>query len=139
MERTHLNPSDLPDWSGTFSQVVVVSSPGCRLVFVSGQVGVGPDKQLLGDGEFDAQVEGAFANLGAALVAAGAAWADVVKLTAFVVGSSEPRAAVIGRVIRSRFPPGRLPTLSLLGVAALAESRMQFEVEAVAVVEAATA
>jgi enamine deaminase RidA (YjgF/YER057c/UK114 family) len=134
MERTHLNPAGLPDWSDHFSQVVVAALPRCRLVFVSGQVGVGPDKRLKGDGGFESQVEGAFENLGAALAAAGATWADVVSLTAYVVDDAEPMAAVIGRAIRSHFPAGRLPALSLVGVQALADGRMVFEVEATAVV-----
>jgi enamine deaminase RidA (YjgF/YER057c/UK114 family) len=136
MERYYLNPTGVPDWSNTFSQVVVVAPPGCRLVFISGQVGVGPDKELSGDGGFEAQVERAFENLGAALAAAGAAWADVVKLTAYVVGYAEPKAAVVARAIRSHFPPGRLPALSLVGVQSLAESRWEFEVEAIAVIGA---
>jgi enamine deaminase RidA (YjgF/YER057c/UK114 family) len=134
MERTHLNPADLPDWSDYFSQVVSVPLPGCRLVFVSGQVGVGPEKELAGDGGFEAQVEKAFTNLGVALSAAGASWPDVVKLTAYVVGHREGKGEVIGRRIRSRFAPGRLPALSLVGVQALAASVWEFEVEAVAVV-----
>jgi enamine deaminase RidA (YjgF/YER057c/UK114 family) len=137
MERVYLNPTGLPDWSDSFSQVVVVPSPGCRLVFISGQVGVGPDKALAGDGGFEAQVSRSFENLGAALAAAGAAWADVVKLTAYGVGYAEPRAAPLVRAIRSHFPPGRLPALSLVGVQALAERGLEFEVEAVAVTDAA--
>jgi enamine deaminase RidA (YjgF/YER057c/UK114 family) len=139
MERTCLNPTGLPDWGDYFSQVVVAALPGCRLVFVSGQVGVGPDKGLAGDGGFETQVGRAFENLGAALSAAGAAWADVVKLTAYVVAYAEPKAAVVGRAIRSHFQPGRLPALSLVGVQALAESRFEFEVEAVAVTGAGAA
>jgi enamine deaminase RidA (YjgF/YER057c/UK114 family) len=139
MERTHLNPGNLPDWSDYFSQVVAVALPGCRLVFVSGQVGVAPDKELAGDGGFEAQVERAFANLGTALTAAGAAWPDVVKLTAYVVGHAEGKAGTVCRAIRSHFAPSRLPALSLVGVEALAQGRWEFEVEAIAVVGAASA
>jgi enamine deaminase RidA (YjgF/YER057c/UK114 family) len=133
MERLHLNPPGLPDWSDYFSQVVVVPWPGGRLVFVSGQVGVGPDKKLAGEGAFEAQVEAAFANLGTALAAASAAWADVVRLTAYVVQYTEAKSAAVGRAIRAHFAPGRLPALSLIGVQALAQSRWEIEVEAIAV------
>ena len=134
MEWNHLNPPDLPDWSSFFSQAVCVEAHGVKHVFVSGQVGVDAQKQLAGDGGFEAQAERAFENLGTALAAAGAAWEDVAKLTIYVVSYEEARAAVIGRAIRSRFAAGKLPTCSLIGVQALAESRFAVEVEAIALV-----
>jgi enamine deaminase RidA (YjgF/YER057c/UK114 family) len=135
VERNHLNPPDLPDWSSFFSQVVCVEGRGFEHVFISGQVGVDAQKQLAGDGGFEAQTERAFENLGMALARAGAAWADVVKLTIYVVNYEGARAAVIGRAIRSRFAAGKLPTCSLIGVQALAESRFAVEVEAIALVD----
>jgi enamine deaminase RidA (YjgF/YER057c/UK114 family) len=105
MERHYLNPPELPDWSSFFSQVICVEGHGVKQVFVSGQVGVDAQKQLAGDGGFEAQTERAFENLGTALAGAGAAWTDVVKLTIYVVRYEEAQAPVIGRAIRSRFPP----------------------------------
>ena len=134
MERTYLTPPDLPDWSFFFSQIVCVTCPGAKQVYISGQVGVDAQKQLAGDGGFEAQTEGAFANLGTALAQAGASWTDVVKLTIYVVDYEETHAAVIGRVLCSRFPAGKLPTCSLIGVQALAEGRFAIEVEAIALV-----
>jgi enamine deaminase RidA (YjgF/YER057c/UK114 family) len=136
VEWKHLNPPDLPDWSSFFSQVICVEGHGVKHVFVSGQVGVDAQKQLAGDGGFEAQTERAFENLGLALAGAGAAWDDVVKLTIYVVSYQEARAAVIGRAIRARFAAGKLPTCSLIGVQALAEGRFAIEVEAVALLDA---
>jgi enamine deaminase RidA (YjgF/YER057c/UK114 family) len=135
VEWNYLNPRDLPDWSSFFSQVLCVEGHGVKHVFVSGQVGVDAHKQLAGDGGFEAQTERAFDNLGTALAAAGAAWEDVVKLTIYVVSYQEARAAVIGRAIRARFAAGKLPTCSLIGVQALAESRFAIEVEATALLD----
>jgi enamine deaminase RidA (YjgF/YER057c/UK114 family) len=135
VEWKHLNPPDLPDWSSFFSQAVCVEAHGVMHVFISGQVGVDAQKQLTGDGGFEAQTERAFENFGTALAGAGAAWEDVVKLTIYVVGYEEGRAAVIGRALRSRFATGKLPACSLIGVQALAESRFAIEVEAVALVD----
>jgi enamine deaminase RidA (YjgF/YER057c/UK114 family) len=131
----YLNPPDLPDWSFFFSQVICVERQGVKQVFVSGQVGVDPQKRLAGDGSFEAQTERAFDNLGTALAHAGARWQDVVKLTIYVVNYQESQAAVIGRAIRSRFAAGKLPACSLIGVQALAEGRFAIEVEAIALVE----
>jgi enamine deaminase RidA (YjgF/YER057c/UK114 family) len=138
VEWNYLNPRDLPDWSSFFSQVICVEGHGVKHVFVSGQVGVDAQKQLAGDGGFEAQTERAFDNLGIALAASGAAWEDVVKLTIYVVSYQEARAAVIGRAIRARFTAGKLPTCSLIGVQALAESRFAIEVEAVALLDKET-
>jgi enamine deaminase RidA (YjgF/YER057c/UK114 family) len=137
VERNYLNPADLPDWSSFFSQVICVEGHGARHVFISGQVGVDAQKRLAGDGGFEAQTERAFENLGTALARSGATWADVVKLTIFVVNYEGALAPVIGRAIRARFTAGKLPTCSLIGVQALAESRFTIEVEAIALVDIA--
>jgi enamine deaminase RidA (YjgF/YER057c/UK114 family) len=134
MEWSHLNPPDLPDWSTFFSQVVCVEAHGTRQVFVAGQVGVDAGKRLAGDGGFEAQTERAFDNLGAALGHASGRWADVAMLTIYGVGDDGSQGPVLGRAIRARFPAGRLPACSLVGVQALAEPRFLIEVEAVAVV-----
>ena len=135
MKWTHQNPPDLPDWGSFFSQVICVEGQGVRHVFLPGQVGVDAQKRLAGGGGFEAQAERAFENLGTALARSGATWADVVKLTISVVGYEEARAAVIGRAIRARFAAGKLPTCSLVGVQALAESRFTIEEEAIALVD----
>lgn len=64
MKLLHLKPPGLPDWSATFSQVVVIEHEGLRHLYVSGQVGVDDLKTLAGDGGFEAQLDGAFSNLG---------------------------------------------------------------------------
>lgn len=64
MKLLHLNPPGLPDWSATSSQVVVIEHEGLRHLYVSGQVSVDDLKTLAGDGSFEAQLDGAFSNLG---------------------------------------------------------------------------
>jgi enamine deaminase RidA (YjgF/YER057c/UK114 family) len=58
---------------------------GGKLVFIAGQVAMDAAGQPVGPGDYAAQAEQVFRNLGAALAAAGAAYADVVKLTIFVL------------------------------------------------------
>ena len=134
MKLLHLNPQELPDWSATFSQVVAVEHGGVRHLHVSGQVGVDSFKRLAGDGSFEAQLEGALSNLEIALRVGGASWPSVVKLTVYVVNYLPPLAAPLRRALSSRFSPGHLPALSLLGVAALADPAFLVEIEALAVV-----
>jgi len=135
MKLLHLNPPGLPDWSATFSQVVVVEHEGLRHLYVSGQVGVNDSKTLVGDGGFEAQLDRAFCNLEIALEAGTGSWPDVVKLTVYVVNYAPAHASSIRRALTSRFPPGTLPALSLLGVAALADPMFVVEIEATAVVQ----
>src|SRR5205085_11777047 len=63
MKVTHLNPSELPDWSSLFSQVVIAEGSPIRVIAVSGQVGVDRNQAVSGDGSFAAQLDSAFRNL----------------------------------------------------------------------------
>ena len=66
-----------------YSQVVEVTTPG-RMVFISGQIGVGRDGKLVA-GDFRAQAVQAFENLKAALAAVGARFEHVVKLNNYLI------------------------------------------------------
>ena len=74
-------------------------------------------------------------NIGLALKAAGATYADIVKITTFVVGSKPELRPIIGKA-RSAFFEGMDPPAStLVGVSALAAPEWLIEIEAVAVVD----
>jgi enamine deaminase RidA (YjgF/YER057c/UK114 family) len=124
---TLASPADLPAPAG-YSHVVTI--PAGRLVWTSGQVpldaaGVAPEG-------WDAQTRLAFANVGRALEAGGAGWADVVKLTIFVV-STDSLATV--RAVRDEFvDTAAPPTSSLVQVAGLFRPDVLIEVEAVAAI-----
>jgi enamine deaminase RidA (YjgF/YER057c/UK114 family) len=60
-----------------FSPAVAVSS---ELILVSGQVAIGLDGEIVGRGDFEAQVKQTMQNLGAILSAAGASFKDVVRV-----------------------------------------------------------
>jgi enamine deaminase RidA (YjgF/YER057c/UK114 family) len=61
----------------------VVTGPG-RWVAIAGQVSLDADGNLVGEGDPEAQAEQVFANLERCLAAAGATFADVVKLNFYV-------------------------------------------------------
>jgi enamine deaminase RidA (YjgF/YER057c/UK114 family) len=94
-ERRFLNPRSLPDWSGSFSQVVIVPAGPVRSVHISGQVAVDPDRNVIGKGDLALQAERAFANLAQALAAADAEPAHVVRLGIYIVDyrPSRPRSS----------------------------------------------
>jgi enamine deaminase RidA (YjgF/YER057c/UK114 family) len=124
-----IDPADLPT-PESYTQVVVAT--GSRLVFVSGQVSEDTEGNLLGAGDLAAQARQAFANLGRALMAAGARPDQVARITIYVAGHrpeyipliSEARIAVFG---------DHKPADTLLGVQTLAEPGYLIEVEAIAV------
>ena len=137
MTRTHLDPPELPDWSGLFSQVVAIEGSRLRIVAVSGQVGVDARQKICGNGSLEAQLDGAFRNLLVALSAAGCSAADVVKISIFVVGYTPEKAGPIQKAVRRHLGDPPLPACSLVGVQALARPEFEVEVEALAIIEVA--
>ena len=115
-----------------YSHVAIAS--GARTVYIAGQVSMDTQGNLVGDGDLGAQTEQVMRNLGTALAAAGASFADVVKITTYVVDYKPEMRAVIGKV-RTPFFAGREPPAStLVGVSALALPGWLIEIEAVAVI-----
>lgn len=134
MPKEFINPPDLPDWSQSFTQVVVTSGAG-KTIHVSGQVSVDKDQNLIGDGDLAAQATHAFQNLETALRAAGAKTSDVVKLNIYVRDYRPEDAGIISDALRKFFPQTALPASTWLGVQALAKEGFLIEVDAVAVIE----
>jgi 2-iminobutanoate/2-iminopropanoate deaminase len=129
--RERLNPAGLVRPTG-YSHVV--ATRGGKQVFVSGQVALDAEGNLVGKGDLKTQAEMVFENLRVALAAAGAAPQDVVKLNTYVVGYKPSQLAVL-REVRSRaFGDTALPAITLVGVQALAREGLLVEIEAIAVV-----
>jgi enamine deaminase RidA (YjgF/YER057c/UK114 family) len=110
MIREHLNPSDLPNWSESFSQVVVVRTGTTRTIYVSGQVSVDADNNVIGHGDLGRQAEFALENLAKALRAAAAMPGDVVRLGIYVKDYKQEQAGVISTALRNTFAAERMPT-----------------------------
>jgi len=127
-DRRFLSPDTLPRPFG-YSQVV--DAPVGRIVFLSGQVPLDAAGNLVGEGDFAAQVRQVFENLTAALTAADASWSDVVKLDYFVRDIGEVAAL---RAIRDEYVNTEQPPAStLVEVSRLFRDDVLVEIEAVAV------
>jgi enamine deaminase RidA (YjgF/YER057c/UK114 family) len=114
-----------------YSQVVC-ALPG-TMVFISGQVSVDAAGKTVAPGDFRLQTEQAMLNLQAALSAAGATFAHVVKVNWYIKNYS-PALLPIVREIRARyFHPTHPPAGTLVGVTELADPEYLIEVEAIAV------
>jgi reactive intermediate/imine deaminase len=127
-EKRFLSPDTLPP---PFGYSHVVDAPASRIVYVSGQVPLDTEGQLVGEGNFEAQVRQVFANLTAALEAAGVAWSDVVKLNYFLVDVSQMASV---RAIRDEYvDTERPPASTLVEVSGLFRDDVLIEIEAVAI------
>jgi enamine deaminase RidA (YjgF/YER057c/UK114 family) len=116
-----------------FSQVAVAQ--GKRTVYTAGQVSIDEHGELIGAGDLAAQTEQAMRNVGLALAAAGASYADIAKITTYVVNYRPEHRTVIGKARAPFFAGGQRPASTLVGVATLALPDWLVEIEAVAVID----
>jgi 2-iminobutanoate/2-iminopropanoate deaminase len=128
MDRRQVNPWSWQDRFG-FSQAWRVDGAEA-VVFVAGQGPLSPDGELVGEGDFEAQVRQTFANLRTVLEEAGASLEAIVKLTVFLTDIGTLRE--YGR-IKAELLPGPQPASSAVQVGALALPGMTIEIEAIAV------
>lgn len=129
------NPDALNPPGGSYSHVARVPA-GVTLVAIAGQVAIGADGKLVGPGDFERQCEQVYANLGAALEAAGGGWQNVIQMMTFLARREDVSRL---RAWRERefprlFPTRRYPPNTLLVVSALANDELLLEVQALAAV-----
>jgi reactive intermediate/imine deaminase len=128
--RRFLSPETLPPPVG-YTHVVDVRAG--RVIYVSGQVPLDRDGQLVGAGDIEGQTRKVFENLKAALDAAGCAWGDVVKLNYFLVDVSQLAAV---RAIRDEYvDTAHPPASTLVEVSGLFRDDVLIEIDAVAIVD----
>lgn len=99
-----------------------------RLVYLSGQIGVGPDgKTRTG---FRDQCNQAIDNVEALLAEADMTTADILRVTYFVTDADN--LAALSEVRRARWDQGHAPAVTTLVVAALAAPDLLVEIEVTA-------
>ncbi len=127
----HIRPHGLAN-SPAYTHVV--GARGAETLYISGQVAVDASGESVGFDDLAAQTEQVMQNLQAALAAAGATFADVVKITTFVVDYQPEDRAVIAAIRSKYLPAAQPPASTLVGVSALAAPQWRIEIEAVAVI-----
>ncbi len=127
MQEHYVRPDGLPPVNG-YSHAVAFSG---RMLAVSGQVPLDSEGKLVGEDDPGAQARQVFANLAAALAAAGAEMQHVVKLTIYLTNLDDLGAV---RQARDEFiSPDRPPASSLVEVSRLVHPAFRVEIEALAV------
>lgn len=99
------------------------------LIFVSGQAALDLEGNIIGSGDFDAQAEAAFKNLGMVLEAGGSDLSKVLKVTIFMTDISNFPKVV---ALRKKYFTQPYPADSIVEVSALALPELEFEIEAIA-------
>ena len=133
MEKEFLNPAGLPVLPG-FSQVVTATEG--KIVFISGQVALNANNEVVGKGDLRAQAVQTFENLKGALAAVGATFDDVLKTNTYIVNYT-PDMIGMFREVRSQYLPQEKPPAStLIGVQALVLEDLLIEIEAFALLKA---
>ena len=128
MSKSPINPWTWQDRRG-FTQAWRVEAPAA-ILFVSGQVPLDDDGNLVAPGDFDGQARRTFENLGRVLDEAGSTFGDIVKVTVYLTDMA--RLPDYGR-IKAEYIRGRPPASTAVGVTALAIPGLMIEVEATAV------
>jgi reactive intermediate/imine deaminase len=127
-EKRFLTPATL---SPPFGYSHVVEAQAGTIVYISGQVPLDTNGELVGEGDFAAQTRQVFENLTHALEAAGATWSDVVKLDYFLRDVAQLAAV---RAIRDEYVDTEHPPAStLVEVSGLFRPDVLVEIQATAI------
>ncbi len=127
MKREIIATKDAPAAIGTYSQAVRCGDT----VYVSGQIPLDPATGQLVEGPIEAQIDRAFDNLEAIVVAAGGTLANIAKLNVFLVDLGH--FAKVNAAMQARFREP-YPARAAIGVASLPKGA-QVEVDAIVVLD----
>lgn len=128
------NPDTVHSPAGYYSHLSRVKTG--ELLHLAGQVAVGPDGNLVGEGDIKAQARQIYDNMGRILESAGASFANVVQFTTYIVGRENVADFIEERtkIIEELFPDGDYPPSTLLIIDALYGPEYLAEVTAVAAI-----
>jgi enamine deaminase RidA (YjgF/YER057c/UK114 family) len=127
-----INPATLSKPTG-YSHATLVTAG--RQLHISGQVALNAAGEIVGKGDIAAQTEQVYANLHAALEAAGAGMRQVFKLVTYVVDLTPARAAEIRKVRLRYLADGEFPASTMVGTTALVHPDFLIEIEAIALLD----
>ena len=118
-----------PDWTWDDHFILSQAIRSGDLVFVSGQVALDADGQVVGKGDMKAQTRKVFENMATVLGRAGGSLADIVKLTVFTTDMSR-----LGETheVRAELLPDPAPASTAVEIKALVFPELLVEIEAVA-------
>lgn len=130
---THLTPAGIRPPFAKYSHAVEIPD-GMRLVFCSGQLGIGADDAIPPDTE--GQTRLCFANVEAILNDAGMSFSDIVRINAYVTGREHLKPYM---AVRDELFSEPAPASTLMIVSGFAREEFTVEIEVVAAAPARNA
>jgi enamine deaminase RidA (YjgF/YER057c/UK114 family) len=125
------SPAQLPKPVG-YSHVVEIT--GGKMIYIAGQVALDAAGNIVGEGNYRAQLEQVFANLNTALESAGASFRNVVKLNYYIVDRVDRSEFFAYREVRDKYvDTANPPVATVVIVSGLFRPEFLIEIEAVAV------
>ena len=118
-----------PMRGGAFS--AGVKAPAGRTIYVSGQVSMDAEGDVVGEGDIKRQTETVLEHVKTVVEEAGGGMDDIVKVTVFITDMGLYDEI---HEVRRRFFEEPYPASSMVEVSALIDPRLLIEIEAVAVV-----
>jgi 2-iminobutanoate/2-iminopropanoate deaminase len=117
-----------PDWYEPFK--IAIGYRVGDLLFYSGQAAINPQGEIVGKGDFDAQVAQIFENLELVLAAGGSSMRNVIKVVIYVTDMANFDKVM---AMRARYfePPYPADTIVQVGALALPELMIEIDVTAV--------
>jgi 2-iminobutanoate/2-iminopropanoate deaminase len=109
-----------------------VEAPTGRTVYVSGQVSLDAEGNVVGEGDVRLQTETVLEHVTTVVEEAGGGMGDVVKVTVFITDMGLYDEI---HEVRRRYFEEPYPASSMVEVSALIDPRLLIEIEAVAVIE----
>jgi len=129
MKKTLVNPETMVRPISSYSHGVRVETGDTVLIFVSGQIALDPQGNLVGPGDVVAQTEYVFNEIATILKAAGASLKDVVKANIYVLNMNDfPKVAEV----RNKYFAESLPASTFVEVNKLVRDGCLVEIEAIA-------
>ncbi len=128
--KTAINPEYLPNTTQYgYSQAVSVG-PNTKVVYIAGQIGISEN----GPNDFESQVDRSFQNLKKVIEASGGRVENVVKITLLVKNHDDERLKYLVKKRKEVFGQNP-PASTLIPVPELALSSLEFEIDAIVVLE----
>ena len=128
-QREWTNPSGVYAPAAHYSQVARVG----QTLYISGQLGINEQGELIGEGDAEAQARQAWRNLLAILGQYGATTRHLVKTNTYITHWAY--RPLVGNARDEVFPEPPYPPSTLVVVQGLAEPRFLVEIEAIAVLD----
>ncbi|WP_342078728.1 RidA family protein [Yoonia sp. SS1-5] len=112
---------------GAFSQSVIAGDG--QTIYLKGQVSLGPDGEIIGEGDMAAQVTQVLQNISDILSTMGGRTSDIISLQQF---TTDIQAFMGCGDVRARFFAAPYPVTTTLEVASLYDQRLLVEITAIA-------